>query len=87
MTLFILIIVAFLIYYFFIYKTDGFSILGFNKGKKCPNCHNPVEENFNVCPVCKETLKRKCTNCGERLDALWKYCPYCEKPAGGSGEQ
>jgi len=37
-----------------------------------------VEPDFNVCPVCKETLKKKCNNCGESVDVTWKYCPYCE---------
>lgn len=87
MTLLFLIIIALLIYYFFIYKGDGLSKFGANRGKRCPNCHNPVEESFNVCPICKETLKRKCSNCGEKLDVSWKFCPYCEKPAGGSGEK
>ncbi len=70
MTLLILILIAILIYY----KT----ILSIDSNKKCPNCQNSVEPDFNVCPVCKETLKRKCNNCGESVDVTWKYCPYCE---------
>lgn len=80
MWLFLLIIAAVIIYYFVIYKDNGSK--GFLVGgqKKCPNCRNPIEEEFNVCPVCKETLKRKCGNCGERLDVSWQYCPFCENP-------
>ena len=47
--------------------------------KKCPNCSNPVEIEFNVCPVCKETLRKKCHCCGSMVDITWKYCPYCEE--------
>lgn len=79
MTLFLLIIAAMVIYYFFIYKyrsKNGFFI---KYKKRCPNCKNAVEESFNVCPICKETLKKKCETCGEIVYAEWKYCPYCAK--------
>jgi len=46
--------------------------------KKCPNCGNPINAGFNVCPVCKETLKKKCSSCGNMVDINWKYCPYCK---------
>lgn len=80
MTLFLLVLIAGAIYYFVIYK-DSVNNQFFSIDKKrCPNCKNPVEESFNVCPVCKETLKRKCGNCGERLDVSWAFCPFCENP-------
>lgn len=79
MTLLILLISALLIYYLFIYKEYTKSNF-FTQNKTCPNCKNIVEENFNVCPICKETLKRTCESCGEKVDASWTYCPYCEKP-------
>lgn len=84
MTLFLFILAAIVIYYFFIYKDSSKYRFFMNKEKRCPNCKNVVEENFNVCPICKETLKKKCENCGERINAEWKYCPYCENPVGKS---
>lgn len=78
LTLLLLILAAIAIYYLFINK--GANKLGVysGKGETCPNCKNPVEESFNVCPICKETLKKKCEKCGEKVNAEWKYCPYCE---------
>jgi RNA polymerase subunit RPABC4/transcription elongation factor Spt4 len=77
MTLFFLILAAILIYYFFIYRDNG-KYLFFEVGKRCPNCKNIVKDSFNVCPICKETLKKKCVHCGERINVEWKFCPYCE---------
>lgn len=78
LTLLIFIIIAIGIYYFFIYKDSYSSVFNLARVKKCPNCGNSVENNFNVCPICKETLKKKCINCGEIVEIGWKFCPYCE---------
>lgn len=85
MTLFFLLLIAILIYYFFIYKSENVFKIRLNGTRRCPNCHNAVKDDFNVCPICKETLKRKCLKCGEKIESSWKYCPYCEEPADGSG--
>lgn len=79
MTLFILLMIAFCVYYIFIYKTSNFSLIQTYKSKKCPNCKNIIEKEFNVCPICKETLKKSCVNCREKIDVHWSYCPYCQK--------
>ena len=84
MTLFLLILAAIVIYYLFIYKDSNKYTIFTRIGRRCPNCNNPVEESFNVCPVCKETLKKKCLTCGEKVDAAWRYCPYCEQTIGKS---
>jgi len=78
MTLFLFIVIAGAVYYFIIYKTDYKKLFHGSEEKKCPNCGNNVEKSFNVCPICKETLKRKCPNCKEMVEVSWKYCPYCE---------
>lgn len=78
MTLLFLILAAIVIYYLFINKDINKLGIYSRTEKICPNCKNPVEENFNVCPVCKETLKKKCGKCGEKVNTGWKYCPYCE---------
>lgn len=78
MTLLTLIIIALLIYFIVIQRDNGRNNIPGNKGKKCPNCNNPIEDYFNVCPVCKETLKTKCVQCNQTIEAGWTYCPYCE---------
>lgn len=80
MTLLFLILTAILIYYFLVYRTDETNLLNSSARLKCPSCSNAVEKDYNVCPICKETLKRKCANCGEMLEGHWNYCPYCEAP-------
>jgi RNA polymerase subunit RPABC4/transcription elongation factor Spt4 len=50
-----------------------------NAQNKCPNCGSKIEKEFNVCPICKESLKKPCHNCSEIIEAHWNYCPYCEK--------
>jgi len=48
-------------------------------GPTCPKCHNPVEKEFVLCPICKFRLKRPCVNvdCKKMLEAGWDACPYC----------
>jgi len=48
-------------------------------GPTCPKCHNPIKENFVLCPICKFKLKRPCINenCKQMLEANWDVCPYC----------
>ena len=84
MTLFLLILAAIMVYYFFIYKDSYKHTIFTRYEKRCPNCKNPIEESFNICPICKETLKKKCSSCGEKVDAAWRYCPYCENTIGRS---
>jgi RNA polymerase subunit RPABC4/transcription elongation factor Spt4 len=78
MTLLFLIAITIIVYYIFIYKEAYKNIFNNKYYKKCPNCSNPIEASYNVCPVCKETLKMKCDGCGNMVDKNWKYCPYCE---------
>ncbi len=46
---------------------------------KCPKCHNPVDIEFVICPICKQKLKKKCINqeCNKFLNAEWDVCPFC----------
>jgi predicted amidophosphoribosyltransferase len=67
MTLFLLAVAAIIIYYFFIYRQNGKQLF-FKPEKRCPNSKNVVKDSYNVCPICKETLKKKCANCGERIN-------------------
>lgn len=86
MTLILLIIIAGLVYYTFVYKGIYAGRNLFLMKKRCPNCKNPIEDSYNVCPVCKETLRKSCSGCGEKVDISWKFCPYCERPMSTGGK-
>lgn len=46
----------------------------------CPQCSQPINDTFIVCPYCATTLKHVCTQCEKPLDVSWKVCPYCATP-------
>ena len=43
----------------------------------CPNCGEPIEKDFVVCPVCNTQVRNVCPSCHRPLEAHWKVCPYC----------
>lgn len=43
----------------------------------CPSCQQRVEQDFLLCPHCRQQLKRKCAQCDHMLDLNWDICPYC----------
>ena len=43
----------------------------------CPQCGEPIEKDFIVCPVCNTQVRNVCPSCHKPLDAHWKVCPYC----------
>lgn len=48
----------------------------------CPRCQRAVEEDWQVCPYCREPLKTPCPHCGKLLAFSWVICPYCaQEPA------
>jgi predicted RNA-binding Zn-ribbon protein involved in translation (DUF1610 family) len=44
---------------------------------QCPSCGKRLEEDFNVCPYCGETIKITCAKCGKILAEEYNNCPYC----------
>lgn len=44
---------------------------------RCPNCHRPVQDDFQFCPFCRVVLKQLCPACGRLLRLDWPHCPYC----------
>lgn len=48
-------------------------------GLRCLRCNNPIQEEFVVCPICKQRLKRPCVNegCRKMINAAWDICPFC----------
>jgi hypothetical protein len=45
--------------------------------RNCPNCKEPVREDYLVCPNCRRNLRLICPSCGRPLEYSWKACPYC----------
>ena len=43
----------------------------------CSACQQRVEQDFLLCPHCRQQLKRKCAQCDHMLDLNWDICPYC----------
>ncbi|MGH2541557.1 MAG: zinc ribbon domain-containing protein [Ardenticatenaceae bacterium] len=43
----------------------------------CPACHEPVSEEFMLCPNCATRLHNRCTTCDRLLRLDWNICPYC----------
>lgn len=43
----------------------------------CPACHEPVEEDFMICPNCANRLKNQCPTCHRLMKLEWNICPYC----------
>jgi RNA polymerase subunit RPABC4/transcription elongation factor Spt4 len=43
----------------------------------CAACHEPVEDDFLLCPNCSTRLKNRCTNCERLMRLDWNICPYC----------
>ena len=45
--------------------------------RNCPNCKEPVHDDYLVCPGCRRNLRLICPSCGRALEYSWKACPYC----------
>lgn len=45
----------------------------------CPSCQRPVQESWNYCVYCGETLQRRCSTCGTVQPGLpgARYCYEC----------
>lgn len=48
--------------------------------KKCPQCGEPIQDEWELCPLCASPLtlqKSKCSNCDNEVEDGWKSCPFC----------
>lgn len=43
----------------------------------CPNCRNPIGDEFIKCPFCQAVLKKLCPSCNREVEEKWKSCPSC----------
>src|SRR3954467_4035494 len=45
----------------------------------CANCSRPVDEEWIICPTCRNRLRRVCPNCSRLVELDWSLCAYCGK--------
>ena len=50
---------------------------------QCPQCAEPVSEQYAVCPHCGTKLHPACPNCSFPVEPDWKVCPKCATPLDG----
>lgn len=50
---------------------------------QCPQCTEPITEQYTVCPHCGAKLRPACPNCSFPVEADWKVCPKCAAPLEG----
>ena len=48
-----------------------------DKNPICSNCHNPVANEYLLCPFCGQYLKASCPSCLTPVESEWKLCPQC----------
>lgn len=47
---------------------------------RCPQCDEPVTEQYTVCPHCGAKLRPACPNCSFPVEPDWSVCPRCSTP-------
>ena len=47
---------------------------------QCPQCAEPVTEQYAVCPHCGAKLRPACPNCSFPVELDWNVCPKCAAP-------
>src|SRR3954452_4281177 len=45
----------------------------------CANCNRPVDEEWIICPTCRNRLRRVCPNCSRLVELDWSLCAWCGK--------
>jgi hypothetical protein len=43
----------------------------------CTGCRRRVDEDFLVCPYCRESLRVPCASCERPIAKTWAACAYC----------
>ena len=47
---------------------------------QCPQCAEPVTEQYVICPHCGAKLRPACPNCSFPVEPDWNVCPKCATP-------
>jgi len=49
--------------------------------KSCPNCGEPLQPHWKICPACEHSLGQLvCLQCQRPVKERWKRCPECQAP-------
>jgi hypothetical protein len=48
----------------------------------CSRCRRRVEDDFLMCPYCREQLRMPCDTCGHAIAKTWDACAYCGELTG-----
>lgn len=51
---------------------------------QCPQCAEPVTEQYVICPHCGAKLRPACPNCSFPVEPDWNVCPKCAAPLDGA---
>ena len=51
---------------------------------QCPQCAEPVTEQYVICPHCGAKLRPACPNCSFPVEPDWNVCPKCATPLDGA---
>jgi hypothetical protein len=46
---------------------------------QCANCSRPVNDEWIICPGCRNRLRRVCPNCEHLIELDWTLCAWCGK--------
>jgi Double zinc ribbon len=46
-------------------------------GTTCATCASPVADDWLVCPVCANRLRRRCPSCERLVELTWDICAWC----------
>lgn len=55
-------------------------IRGNSPDLQCPQCAEPVTEQYVICPHCGAKLRPACPNCSFPVEPDWNVCPKCAAP-------
>jgi RNA polymerase subunit RPABC4/transcription elongation factor Spt4 len=50
---------------------------------RCPGCRAVVDEDWLICPSCRQALGHRCEQCGRTGGLDWDVCAWCGQPLSG----
>jgi hypothetical protein len=50
---------------------------------RCPSCQVTVDDDWLICPSCRQSLGHRCEQCGRTGGLDWDVCAWCGQPLAG----
>jgi hypothetical protein len=47
---------------------------------RCPGCRTPIDDDWLICPRCRQSLGHRCEHCGRAGGLDWGICAWCGSP-------